>query len=126
MRWSVGLVLLMLALPGCAAFKAVGAVETVSITQEQVYELKASYATIQTGMAGYRQLPWCSKSAAPCQTGPVALQMQKADVVARSALAQVESVEKAGSSADLLKAYKVATAAVDAVQVLVAQYGSGT
>lgn len=107
-------------LAGCQAISGIGAVK---ITPRQVFLLESGYTVVRQGFTAYRALPYCSKAPAPCQEGKVALQIQKADEAAMTAIATLDAVSANDDPAGVARAYAIAKSAIDAATQIATIYG---
>jgi len=73
---------LLLAVVGCT---------TPQTPQQSVFQAKAGYATALTAAVAYKRLPLCP-APAPCSDKEVVGQLQRADLVAATALDAAEAV----------------------------------
>lgn len=128
----------VLALAGCAATStaappggstpiASAGLITSADAQRMVFATKSAYATALTAAVAYKRLPVCSGTvSAPCSNSEVVTQIQKADNVTAAALDAAEAaVRTTAITGDARNAaITTATAALSALQSLVASIGS--
>jgi hypothetical protein len=119
------LVVLLLALGGCASSLAVSGTQ-----QQQVYALKADYAMLLTGIAGYEKLPRCLASqtfiADRCSDPAAVDQIRKADDTADAAADAAETIVRTQGTGDAVtEALSAAQVALDALQAIYTQSQKG-
>lgn len=120
----LGTLLLACLLASCSTFGRIATGDIHNISPAAVYKMEAAYTAAMVPLTVYRQLPFCSKAPAPCQTAAVARRIVTANADALRALHDLENFARQHPKLDATALIVAAQIAIGNAEALAREYGA--